>query len=56
LLRDSSNVQIPLAKKFAFYSFFRKAAGLWNTLPVAVKSASFSYCKLRLETFYYDRK
>jgi len=43
-LRNSLNVQIPLAKKnILFNSFFRKAASLWNALPIFVKSyASFS--------------
>jgi len=54
MLRDSLNVQIPPDKKnILFNSFFRKAASLWNVLPVVVKSSSnFSSFKLRLETFY----
>ena len=58
MLRNSLNVQIPLAKKnILFNSFFRKAASLWNALPMFVKSyASFSSFKLRLETFYCGSK
>jgi len=57
LLRNSLNVQIPLAKKTLFNSFFRKAASLWNALPVVIESsASFSSFKLRLETFYCGSK
>jgi len=58
MLRNSLNVQIPLAKKNTFFnSFFQKAASLWNALPVFVKSsATFSSFKLRLETFYWGSK
>jgi len=58
MLRNSLNVQIPLAKKHILYnSFFRKAASLWNALPMFVKSyASFSSFKLRRETFYCGSK
>jgi len=58
ILRNSLDVQIPLAKKnILLNSFFRKAASLWNALPVVVKtSASFLSFKLRLETFYSGSK
>ena len=58
LLRNSFNVQIPLAKKnILFNSFFWKAASLWNALPIFIKSsASFSSFKSRLETFYCGSK
>jgi len=57
MLRNSLYVQIPLAKKNTFNSFFRKAASLWNALPMSVKSsASFSSFQLRLETFYCGSK
>ena len=52
MLRHSLNVQICLVQKnILFNSFFRKAASLWNALPIVVKSsASFSTFKLHLET------
>ena len=58
MLRNSLNVQIPLAKKnILFNSFFRKGDSLWHALPIFVKSsASFSSFKLRLETFYCGSK
>ena len=41
MLRSSLNVQIPFAKKnIIFNSFFRKAASLWNALPIFVKSSA----------------
>jgi len=41
MLRNSLNVQIPLAKKNTlFNTFFRKAASLWNALPIFVKSSA----------------
>jgi len=43
MLRNSLNVQIPLANKnILFNSFFRKAASLWNALSIFVKSSARS--------------
>ena len=57
MVRNSLNVQIPLAKNsILFNSFFRNAASLWNASPIVKSSASFSSFKLRLETFYCGSK
>ena len=57
-LRHNQNVQKPLFKKSLSYNFFvRKASGLWNSLPLEIKSsASHSTFMNRLKSHYLISK